>query len=88
MAYLEFSTQQMRGMIGLRVMYLESYCQVVEILDDGPHLVLEVLDHGLSIQADQHGEAHRKVPKTHTIPILSADKLEFSMEFLSLHPQN
>ena len=88
MTHLEFSTQQMRGMIGLKVIYLETYCQVVEILDDGPHLVLEVLDHDVSIQADQHGEAHRKVPKTFTIPILSVDRIEFSVEFLSLTPEN
>lgn len=88
MSTLEFSTHQMRGMIGLRVTYMETYCQVVEILDDGPHLVLESLERHISIQADQHGEAHRKVPKTFTIPILSVDMLEFSAEFLSLHPEN
>jgi len=88
MSTLEFSTHQMRGMIGLRVIYLETYCQVVEILDDGPHLVLESLDHHISIQADQHGEAHRKVPKTYTIPILTIDRLEFSVDFLSLLPDD
>ena len=87
MATIEFTTEQMRGMIGLRVSLYECQYQVVEILDDGPHIVLESLEHHTSIQADQHGEAHRKVPKTHTIPILTVDRLEFSVEFLALIPE-
>lgn len=88
MPTIEFSTNQMREMIGLHVIFQESHYQVVEILDDGPQLVLESLDHHISIQPDQHGEAHRKVPKTCTIPILTADKLEFSGEFLALVPED
>ena len=85
---ISFSTHQMRSMIGLRVVYHDAHYQIVEILDDGPHIVIESIDHHIHIQADQHGEAHRKVPKTHTIPILSIDNLEFSIEFLSLHPMD
>lgn len=88
MTKIILSTEQVRGMIGLRVVFQEKYCQVVEILDDGPHLVLESLEHHSSIQADQHGEAHRKVPKTYTVPILSPDRLEFSVEFLTLIPED
>jgi len=83
---ITISTDQMRDMIGLQVKYHEVYCRVVEVLEDGPSIILEDMEHHISIQADQHGEAHRRVPKTYTITILSPDKLEFSTEFLTLEP--
>ena len=85
---INFSTDQMRGMIGLTVYYHNSCYQIVEILDDGPHLVLESLEQHNCIQPDQHGEAHRKVPETLTICILSHDRLEFSGDFLALIPED
>jgi len=83
---IQLDTEQMRSMIGLRVKYHEVYCQVIEIIEDGPAIVLEDLEMHTSIQADQHGEAHRKVPKTYTITILSKDRYEFSPAFLALEP--
>jgi len=83
---IQLDTIQMRSMIGLRVKYLEVHCQVVEILEDGPAIILEDLEQHIHIQADQHGEAHRKVPKTYTVTILSQDCLEFSAAFLALEP--
>lgn len=83
---IEISTTQIREMIGLQVKYLDVYCRVVEILDDGPAIILEDMEAHISIQADQHGEAHRRVPQTYTITVLSHDKLEFSSAFLSLEP--
>ena len=81
------STEQIRGMIGLQVKYHDTYCRVVEILDDGPTIILEDMEiQNSSIQADQHGEAHRRVPQTYTISVLSPDKMEFSITFLALEP--
>jgi len=80
------STEQIRSMIGLQVKYHDVYCRVVEILDDGPAIILEDMEQHISIQADQHGEAHRRVPQTYTIIVLSPDKMEFSSTFLSLEP--
>jgi len=73
-------------MIGLQVRYHDVYCRVVEVLEDGPAIILEDMEQHISIQADQHGEAHRRVPQTYTITILSSDKLEFSATFLALEP--
>ena len=84
---IEISTEQIRGMIGLQVKYHDTFCRVVEILDDGPAIILEDMESQRnSIQADQHGEAHRRVPQTYTITVLSPDKMEFSAIFLSLEP--
>ena len=83
---ISITTEQLREMIGLRVRYHNVDCQIVEVLEDGPALILEDLEHHISIQPDQHGEAHRKVPKTYTIKILTHDKLEYSPSFLTLDP--
>ena len=83
---ISITTEQLRDMIGLKVRYHNVDCQIVEVLEDGPALILEDLEHHISIQPDQHGEAHRKVPKTYTIKILTHDKLEYSPSFLALDP--
>ncbi len=83
-----FSPEQIHGMIGLRVIFQDTPCRIVEILDDGPHLILECIEKHKSIQPDQHGEAHRRVPQTFTIPILTPEKTEFSGEFLTLVPED
>jgi len=83
---ITITTEQISDMIGLRVRYRDVYCQVVEILEDSPAIILEDLEQHISIQPDQHGEAHRRVPKTYMIKILTHDKLEFSPDFLSLDP--
>lgn len=86
MSRLEITTVQLRNMIGLTVEHQGVHCRVVEIIEEGPSLVLESLVPPLSIQPDQHGEAHRRVPKTYMVEILSPDQKEFSMAFLELEP--
>lgn len=83
---INISAEQIRDMIGLQVKYHDVYCRVVEVLEDGPSIVLEDMEKHIGIQADQHGEAHRRVPKTYTITVLNANKLEFSTAFLALEP--
>jgi len=83
---ITITKEQIRSMIGLQVKHHQVYCRVVEILEDGPAIILEDMEQHSSIQADQHGEAHRRVPQTYTIEVLSCDKLEFSSAFLALEP--
>ncbi|HFE38285.1 MAG TPA: hypothetical protein ENK06_07710 [Gammaproteobacteria bacterium] len=82
----QLDTEQIRNMIGLHVKYHEVNCQVVEIIEDGLAIVLKDLEQHTSIQGDQHGEAHRKVPKTYTISVLNEDQAEFNPAFLALEP--
>ncbi len=82
MPEIEITLEQLRGMIGIRLSYNNKSCQVIEILEDGPSLVLQNNEN--NIQKDQHGHAHRRVPEIHCIPILSGDKKELSELFLSL----
>ena len=78
--------EKLRGMIGLRVRYRGVCCEIVEILQEDLSVVLADLEAHLGIQADQHGEAHRRVPKTYTIPICSNGSTELSAEFLDIEP--
>lgn len=77
------SLSQLRGMIGLQVIYQGRRCQVIEVLEQNTELVLQIEEHH-TIQADQYGDARRLAPKTVTIPVLTADKAELHASFLSL----
>jgi len=59
----------LRNLIGTRARYQGSLFEIIEVLEDGPALVLQDCDKHTIIQADQHGEAHRRVPQTMTLPI-------------------
>ena len=80
---LNITLIQLRGLIGLQVRYEHCDCVIVEVLEDGPSIVLQAYE-ATCIQHDQHGEAHRHVPRTMTIPVLSQDKTELSAALLSL----
>lgn len=60
---------QLHHLIGVQVRYQGVRCQVVEILEDGPTLVLQDMEQHTSIQPDQLGEANRRVPTTFTVPV-------------------
>ena len=80
---LDITLDQLRGLIGIQVHYQTCNCVIIEVLEDGPSIILQA-DEATCIQQDQHGEAHRHVPRTMTIPVLSQDKTELSAALLSL----
>lgn len=80
---IEISIEQLRGLIGIRLYHKNQLYQVIEVLEDGPSIVIQHLQE-LSIQNNQHGEAQRKTPLTHTIPVLTADRKSIHNEFLAL----
>ncbi len=61
----------LRGLVGREVHYDEKLHEIIEVLSDGPDLVLieREADH---IQATQYGQAHRRTPATVTVPAVSA----------------
>lgn len=81
---------QMRNLIGRLARYQGELYEVIEILeDDPPSLVLQNRAH-TTIQADQHGEAHRRVPEVVTLPLAFShnDLLDLpAMELELLEPQ-
>ncbi|MCC6209145.1 MAG: hypothetical protein IT488_13485 [Gammaproteobacteria bacterium] len=63
---LERRNVQLRKLIGARARYHGIIYEILEIIEDEPALVLQDEGHS-TIQADQHGDAHRRVPSTVTI---------------------
>ncbi len=80
---LDIDIDKIRGLIGRHVIYNNTRYVVVEVLEDSPALVLEA--HETVIQADQHGEAHRRVPNTETVPVLSSAGNEYSIAYLNIN---
>ena len=84
MSEIIITLDQLRSMIGLRLMHQGTACQVIEVLEDGPSLVLQSLNEAPTIQPNQHGEATRRTPVTYTIPVLNHEKTELHPQFLAL----
>lgn len=79
------SVERLRTLIGHEVQYDGIDCQIIEILEDGPALILQHRHHVTTIQADQHGEAHRRVPTTITIQVFDQMGEELHADFHSLN---
>lgn len=75
---------KLRTLIGKKVDHQGVTCEVIEVLEDGPTLILQDCELHPVIQPDQHGEAHRRVPTTRTIPVFSHDGSEFNHHFVEL----
>ncbi len=80
--------EELRDLIGLRVKHQGSHWEIIEVLEDGPSLVLQDCEHHTVIQPDQHGEAHRRVPTTLTIPIFDRESRELSPILINLDLSN
>lgn len=76
--------EYLRDLIGLKVRHQGSRWEIIEILEDGPAIVLRDCEMHTVIQPDQHGEAHRRVPTTTTIPLFDPDSNELNPALLNL----
>lgn len=79
---IDIDVNRLTVLIGREVHYNGKTCLIVEILEEEPALVLQY--HDTTIQTDQHGEAHRRVPNTLTIPVFENDGGNWHPEFVSL----
>jgi len=61
--------QQLRSLIGRSLVYGGHSCQIIEILESENALVLRCEDSERIIQANQFGEATRRVKRHHTLPL-------------------
>lgn len=68
----DFNLEQLRGLIGRRINYQGTECRIIEVLEDGPSVVLEEYTDHTVIQDDQYGEGHRRVAPTFSIPLWDA----------------
>lgn len=77
------SLDALRSYIGREVSFDGQQCQIIEVLEDGPALVLSCTRNSV-IQPNQHGDATRRVPETRTIPILNRERTELHPDYLRL----
>ena len=59
----------LRQYIGRYALHQNKRFEIIEVLEDEPALVMQDCERRTTIQADQHGEAHRRVPQTVTVTI-------------------
>lgn len=64
-----FNIQQIEGLLGRKIIYQGGPCQIIEILGEGPCLVLQDCQSHSVIQADQFGDARRWAPRTFTVAL-------------------
>lgn len=62
---------RLAALSGRELDWLGRRCRIVEVLSDGPALVLEAVDAEPAIQANQYGEATRRAVEVHTVPLLN-----------------
>jgi hypothetical protein len=84
MSQLCISIEQLRGLIGQRVIHMGENCCVIEVIEDALSIIVKHEDREPEIQSDQHGHAHRRAPQTAIIPVLNITGDEFHPQFLSL----
>ena len=74
---------RLRGMIGACVCYRGADCFVMEVLEDGPALVLQDAKQ-TDIQDNKFGDPHRRVARTYTVPVVEADGERLHPEFMAV----
>lgn len=84
MSQITITVEQLRGLIGLRVIHQDETCRVIEVIEDSLSIVVEHENRDPAIQSDQHGHANRRVPQTTIIPVLNSSGDEFDTRFLCL----
>jgi hypothetical protein len=81
---INLSLTQLRSLIGQPVFHRSTACHVIEVLVDGPALVLQDAGHNTDLQDNQFGEPGRHVPRIYTIPLLDDSGTAIHPDFADL----
>jgi hypothetical protein len=84
MPNINLSLEQLRTLIGIRVMHSGEQYQIIEIIESEPGLILQICNDEKPIQENQFGDPTRRAPKNVTIQVLTKDKTEIHPQFLAL----
>jgi hypothetical protein len=84
MSEITITLEQLRSMIGLTVRYYGRLYQIIEVLEDGPSLVLQAAEAQPTIQPSLTGEATRRTPATETVRVLNENRTELHYDFLAI----
>jgi hypothetical protein len=79
---VQFELEQLRRLIGRGVVYRGVPCCVIDVLEDGPSLVLRDRE-GWARQTNQFGEPRREVPETYTVPV-HGEAGDLNSEFMNM----
>ena len=71
MKRMDALSSNLHSLVGRRLVYEGVACQVIDVISDGPTVVLCRTDADGIIQPNQFGEARRRVPQTYMIPFWS-----------------
>ena len=80
---LPITVNELRKMIGLSVYYRGQQGSIIEVLEDGPSLVLQAVGDD-RIQHNLHGHPTRRSPNTVTVRVLSENGTSLHRDFLEL----
>jgi len=81
---MEIDLRTLRTFIGKQVEYAGSPCEIIEVLEDIPAVVLQSLEPHHHIQINGMGQAHRRAPRTYTLAVHDPDRQRLSAEFEAL----
>ena len=80
----QITIARLRLLIGRQIHYRGEIYEIFDLLEEEQEIVL-ARSLGTTIQPDQFGDAHRKVPETLTVPIYTPDGKGLHPEFLELN---
>ena len=80
---LPITVNELRAMIGMDVVYHGQQARIIEVLEEGPSLVLQATGADV-IQSNMHGHPTRRSPETLTVRVLSGDGTALHKDFLDL----
>lgn len=75
----------LRTQLGTEVIHQGVHCRLLEVLDDGPLLILQDSEEHTMIQENQYGGLWRRVPQHYTIPVFTNDGRNFHPLFTALN---
>jgi len=75
----------LRDLLGTEVTHQGVRCRLLEVLDDGPFVILEDCEKNMTIQENQYGGLWRRVPQVYTVPVISNGTSELHPQFLALN---
>lgn len=65
--------ESLRSLIGRQVDWRGQRCEIIEVLVQGPVLVLRSVERARPIQGNHHGEAGQRAPETFEVNVLGTD---------------
>ena len=81
---LSIEPAKLKNLLGHHLNYSGTPCRVIEILDEGPALVLQDCGEYAAIQSSQYGEARRRVARVFTVPLLNLRRDDINPSLIGL----